>query len=420
MKKQYLTYAGIVSALVLVSMFIIIVLNAFPYQLLSPTVTIDPITNMNVDENNRMILTGTTSLPVSSMISITISASPGSLSPGTPAGKTTVKGMAEIFPAEGRSNRWKAAVDISPLQPADYIVSMATSTWTENYTQLVESNTTTTQQFTLADENTGPGSIRKKPTVIKPFIRVNSIEKTQPAKNLVISGITSLAPGTPLSWRIQQVTNGIQNSIPEFQGGTVVIPGTEGINRWSIGPLQADMKTARYQLTITGNPTGTTLSAGNISAGSEFDLLSFPTTITNATGPAPVTPEFITIDSLPDIRTNGVYIITGTTSLPPGGDLLVEITPRSFMTEYNFSFDSRDNSQKDASSSATGTFSGAIGMVRVVNGSHGDNLWAFDLETYQITPGMYEVNASNSRFDEDVRDRVPGNLSSSRIFTIAD
>ena len=66
MKKQYLTYAGIVSALILVGMFIIIVLNAFPYQFLSPTITIDPITDMNVDENNRIILTGTTSLPESS------------------------------------------------------------------------------------------------------------------------------------------------------------------------------------------------------------------------------------------------------------------------------------------------------------------------------------------------------------------
>ena len=149
------------------------------------------------------------------------------------------------------------------------------------------------------------------------------------------------------------------------------------------------MTPARYRLIITGNTgnSGNTSSAGNISTSSEFDVGPVPATITNATGPAPVTPGFVTIDSLPDIRTNGVYVITGTTSLPPGGDLLVEVTPRSFMTEYNFSFDSRDNSQKDASSSATGTFSGAIGMVRVVNGSHGDNLWAFDLETYPIVPG---------------------------------
>jgi hypothetical protein len=305
------------------------------------------------------------------------------------------------------------------LQPADYTVSLATSTWTENFTQLVESNTTATRQFTLGDENASPGNIRKKPTVIKPFIRVNPIDKTPSAKNVVISGITSLAPGTPLSWRIQQVTNGTEKDFPEFHGSTVVIPGTEGINRWSIGPAPTGMKTARYQLTITGNPTGTTSPAGTLSAGSEFDFLPLPATVPNATSPAPVTSGFITIDSLPDIRTNGVYIITGTTSIPPDGDLLVEITPRSFMTEYNFSFDSRDTSQKDASSSATGTYSGAVGTVRVVKGSNGDNLWAFDLETYPIVPGLYVVNASNSAFDQDIRALVPGNLSSSRIFTIA-
>lgn len=367
-----------------------------------------------------MILTGTTSLPESTMISITISTSPGSLSQGNTTGKTVAKGTAEISPADGRSSRWKGAVDISPLQPADYTVSLTTITWKENFTGIIESDLIATGHFTIGDEKAGPGIIRKKIPDIKPFIRVNPIDKPQSVQNLVISGITNLGPGTPLSWRIQPVTNGTQDDVGKFQGSTVVVAGTEGINRWSIGPDTADMNTARYQLTITGNPTGTTSFTGNISACSEFDFLTLPATVTNATSPAPVTPGFITIDSLPDIRTNGVYVITGTTSLPLGEDLLVEITPRSFMTEYNFSFDSRDNRQRDASSSATGSFSGAVGNVRIINGSNGENLWAFDLETYQITPGMYEVNASNRKFDQDVHALVPGNLSSSKIFTIAD
>ncbi len=420
MKKQYLTYAGIVSALILVGMFVIIVLNIFPYQLLSPTITIDPITDLSVDDHNRMILTGTTSLPESSTISITISTSPGSLSQSNTTGKTVAKGTAEISPAGGRSNRWKGAVDISPLQPADYTVSLTTMTWKENFTGIIESDVIATEHFTIGNEKAGPGIIRKKIPDIKPFIRVNPIDKPQSVKNLVISGITNLAPGTPLSWRIQPLKNGTQDEVGEFRGSTMVVAGTEGINRWSINPDMTGVKNARYQLTITGNPGGTTSFAGNTSAGSEFDFRTLPATVTNATSPAPVTPGFIMIDSLPDIRTNGVYVITGTTSLPPGGDLLVEITPRSFMTEYNFSFDSRDNNQRDASSSATGSFSGAVGNVRIINGSNGENLWAFDLETYQIIPGMYEVNASNRKFDQDVRELVPGNLSISRIFTISD
>ena len=72
------------------------------------------------------------------------------------------------------------------------------------------------------------GASGKKSPEIKPFIRVNPIDKTPSAQNLVISGITSLAPGTPLSWRIQQVTNGTHNDVREFQGVTVSNPRDRG------------------------------------------------------------------------------------------------------------------------------------------------------------------------------------------------
>jgi len=402
MKKKYLTYAGIISAVLLAGMFMGILLTGIPFPFMPAVTTVDPITDMSIDENNMMILTGTTTLAKDSNLFIRVTASPRSLIQDAATGTTKAEGDAWIIPEAHGNNHWRGIVDISSLQPADYTITLATRTYAENFTKRIESDPVATRQFTLGDENAGTGSIRKKTRISTPFIRINLPDQEPPSENTGISGITSLAPGSPLAWSMQMVTSGPDNSSQEFPGNSTVIPGTDGINRWYVVPGTGAMKPGRYQFRITGNPIGNSSPAGIITAMSEFDI---PATRQNTTGQ--ISPGFIAIDTLPEMMTEGIYVITGTTSLPPGEELLVEVHPA---TGFNLLID-RNKGQ-------TGDFSGVAGMITVENGNGGKDLWSFELQTYRLESGKYIVNINNDKFDFATGSVIPGDLSCSRIFTI--
>jgi hypothetical protein len=407
MKKKYLTYAGIISALILVGMFVTICLSRAPFPFLHPATTFDPITDASIDENNMMILTGTTTLPAEfTLLFVTVRASPPLLSQGSTAGTPEVRSAdSHIIAEPGGTNRWKGFVNISPLQPGEYTITLSKYAVDENF-KMNESHPVATQHFTLSDEHAGAGNIRKKTRIVLPFIRINPVDQRPPAENREISGITSLAPGTPLAWSLQPV-DGTGNSTQEYQGITPVFSGIEGVNRWSVLPGTGTPEPARYQFRITGTPAP---DATPISAIAEFDIPRVSGTLNNTTGTPQDPRDVITIDSLPDIRTNNMYVITGTTSLPAGGALLFRIHPASFVSDFNFSFDKGGNQVVE--------MSGVTGMTEILNGSGGTSLWAVDVTTYSLVPARYEVNVSNDRYGSNVREMVYGTAFSSRIITV--
>ncbi len=414
MKKKYLTWAGILSAAILIGMFVVISLTTFPSPFLLPAVTIDPVTAANVDDNNMMTLTGTTTLPLDSYLALRVSASAPDAAGGNAAGRTTASGSTHMIQGAGGSNRWEGFVDISQLQPADYTITLTTIAFTENFTRMVESDPLVTRHFTLGDEHKGPDSIRKKAVTKRPFIRVNPVGETEAGSRGRITGITSLEPGTPLLWTTEGIGNGTCTGIPCPGGITGVVPGTEGVNRWSVVFDTAQMKPARYRISVTedtGNTTQKIAPGEGMPAVSEFSLVPPAPGIKNTTAPLTTPPGFVTIDALPDMRTNDKYLITGTTSLPAGEDLLVQVYPSSFRTDYDFTINPKDKSQG-------GSFSGATGTVRVVNGSGSENLWSFELQTYLMSPTTYEVNASNDRYDGRPPGIIPGDMFSARKFTL--
>ncbi|MEN6611009.1 MAG: hypothetical protein ABFC24_09200 [Methanoregulaceae archaeon] len=417
MKKKYITWAGIIAALVLVAMFVGICLSSFPFPYLSPAITMDPITDLSIDQNNMMILTGTSALPENADISIKVSASPGSLTPGNLTGRSEAKAYTMPLTGDGGRDRWRAVFDISDLQPADYTISLTPTTFIQENSTFVESGPITYAHFTLGDEHSGAGTIRKKNRVVQLFIRVNPPDQKTPAGTLRITGITSLAPGTLLAWSIQPVTDGTADGTPELQGTATVFTGNEGVNRWAVLPGNGTPGQGRYRFSIHADPEGTGSDAGVPPATSEFAIPLPPAALQNGTGAPGASPDFITIDALPDIRVNNVYMLTGTTSLPAGEDILVEVIPGSFETNYNFTVDAKE-SEGNRTLSGTAVFSGAGGMVTVVNGTGGENLWSFRLETYVFSPGEYQVTISKDYSGRTTQTPVPGNLSGSRMISI--
>ncbi|MFA6332943.1 MAG: hypothetical protein WCX22_08325, partial [Methanoregula sp.] len=127
----------------------------------------------------------------------------------------------------------------------------------------------------------------------------------------------------------------------------------------------------------------------------------------NTTGPVNISAGFITIDALPTMRTGEVYVITGTTSLAPGEEIMMQVYPAS-------GFDLL----LDKNKGQTGDFSGAAAMTTVAAGSGGENLWSFELQTYHFEADQYIVTVNNDSYDFEAGAFVPGDLSCSRKFTL--
>jgi hypothetical protein len=122
---------------------------------------------------------------------------------------------------------------------------------------------------------------------------------------------------------------------------------------------------------------------------------------------------FITIDTLPDIRQNGVYIITGTTSLPPGDGLLFIVLPYTNGTEIDLIIDPVTKAQISRN-----PYTGQTGMVKIVQGDDTTNFWAFQLETYMMDAGTYAVKMDNDKYDIKTGNLVFQGMNTSRIFTV--
>lgn len=411
MKKKYLTLAGIISALILAGMFIGICLSPVPAPLLPPGTTFDPITDTSIDDNNMLVVTGTTTLQSEyTLFELRITDDSPSLSQETAPDPRGLRGNAWLNSQPGGRNRWKGFVNISPLLPGDYTVSLVTISVT-NQSTLVFSDPIATQHFTLHDERAGAGTIRKKTRTVQPFIRINGPDQGPATTTGEITGITNLAPGSPLAWTIQVMANESGPSPRDTRGTTYVIRGTAEINRWTVIPGNATAEPSRYLFHITGIPGNATSPLGTISASAELSLPQLSGARQNATGTPQMPPTFITIDALPEIRTNGMYTVSGTTSVPAGEGLIVTVKPPSFDTDYNVSFDPQEKDR-------IAEFAGAVAMADVVNGSSGYNLWSCTFATYNLYQGRWEVNVSRDIIDPVTHDLAPGTLFTAKKFTI--
>ena len=97
-----------------------------------------------------------------------------------------------------------------------------------------------------------------------------------------------------------------------------------------------------------------------------------------------INPPTAFIDPIGDHAVGDRFTITGTTNLAVGDNLMVEITSSSF---------------KPTSKNSPGGFSGANGMVTVLPGTKGYNIWSFDLDSSTFTPDEYLVKVSGITID---------------------
>jgi hypothetical protein len=404
MKKKYLLYAGIISATILVILFAGILLTG-SFSIFSP-VAIDPIPDHAAGD--LVVITGTTNRMAGTVLELDIIAA-------TPAPGTNPRvGGTDAFIVQGgrMSNTWSGALDTSAIPRGEYLVK---AYWVN---ETVRSDLLATSRLRLTGTKPtlteSPGTPANQTTVIT----VNPPGTIWRGEKLLVTGTTSLPEDTGLLYLVVQQSNTSVFTVDpktgkqEERGGftrsglLAVLPGTGGVNRWSFALDSTGFIPDQYQVIVT---------LENISTekiGKEGPFGTAPFVVKEAILNSPTTPvpedspcRSITIDAFPDRWINQSYTITGTTSFPPGTELLVQVFP----TEY-------DLTMNMGIKHPAASMSGAMGGVTVEKGNGSANLWSLALSKGHMDPNQqnYLVNVSNDRIDNRTYETIYGDAFCSK------
>lgn len=412
MKKKYLTWAGIASAAILIIMFIyILTTGSFT---IFPTASINPIADHAAGD--MVVITGTTTYPAGTRLSLDIL----SLS-ATPGGRDRIGGTdAFIVRGGGMTNTWSGALDTAAIPPGEYRVN---AYWMDesDVTKYVRSGLLSTSQMKLINNTPDPG--RLTPPLVNhtlTFIHINRPGTITRGEKVLVSGTTNLPENTELLYLVIQQSNTSVFTVDpktgqkETKGGFTrsglidVLPGENGISRWSFAFDSTEAIPGNYEVLVTLESISTDNLGKTGPFGSEplvileagADLLTLPVP---DTGPC----QSILIDTLPGSAGATTYTITGTTSLQPGTELLFTVLP----VEQEFGVDTKTKS-------FSGSISGATGTVNVTRGTGQMNTWSADIDLTRLPPDVYRVTVSNDRLDPRTYGTIPGNANCSIQLTV--
>jgi hypothetical protein len=405
MKKKYLTWAGIVSAVILVIMFAGILLTG-SFSLFSP-VTIDPIPDHAAGD--LVAITGSTNLMAGTVLELDIIAVSPADGTNPRAGGTD----AFIVRGGGMENTWSGALDTSAIPPGEYLVN---AYWIN---ETVRSDILATSRFRLTGTKPIPAGSPPSGERQAPYITIKHPGTLWNGDKLLVTGTTNLPEGTELTYLVIQQSNTSTFTLDPKTGNRDVregltrsgnisaLPGTDGVNRWSFAVDSTEFIPGDYLIIVTLG----SISPEKIGLKSPFDTAPLYVKETPRDS-APVmvrdnTPcHSITINEFPDSWINQTYRITGTTGFPPGTELIVQVIP----TEYNLTM---NMGVKHLASS----MSGAMGTVIVEEGwDNNVSIWSLMLNRGHMDPGQqnYLVNVSNDRIDNQTYATIYGDTYCSK------
>jgi hypothetical protein len=415
MKKKYLTWAGIASAAILAIMFIyILATGSFT---IFPTAAIDPVPDHAAGD--LVVITGTTNYPAATRLELEIIAVAPTPGAGTRAGATD----AYIVRGTGMSNTWSGALDTSRISPGEYMVN---AYWVNETDRLNAKYTLSgrlaTARFRLTNDTSGPaglGAPAMNHTLS--FINIDQPGTIERGEKILVSGTTNLPPNTELIYFVIQQSNTSVFTVDpktrkqDMKAGLTrsglidVMPGENGVNRWSFALDSTEFIPDQYEVLVTLENISMDKLEVEGPFGAEYLLiLDAPADRFVATTPDNGPCQSILIDSLPERPGNKTYTVTGRTSLQPGTELLFTLLPVDFKV-------SLDPKTKVFS----GPVYGATGTVNVYRGTGSTNTWSADLDLSTFPPDEYLINISTDRNNPRTYETVYGKAYCSKRITIS-
>jgi len=411
MRKSYLKYAGIVSAIILAIMFAgILMTGSFT---IFPAVTVDPIPDHAAGD--LVIITGTTNLKENTRLELeTTSASP------LPERESRVGATdAYIVRSGGMTNTWSGALDTLAIPPGEYRVNAyPLNTVNVSYSR---GDLLATSRFTLTNATPDPDRITRRGEQHEiEFIKIDHIGMVYRGEKILITGTTNLPAETELLYLVIPQSNTSvlkidpKTGMREVQQGftrsglTPVLGRAYEGNHWSFAIDTAEFIQDEYEIIVTTD----SVSSEKIGKEGTFGTASMTIfepdiSLPPWTVPAAESCQVIRINPFPSIPTARAQTITGTTSLPAGTELLFQVLLAEF-----------DVGMNPATGNMYGTITGATGYAEVIQGSGGNNTWSVDIDPSQLPPRDYLVNVSKDRIDSRTYETRYGNTFCSRRITI--
>lgn len=212
------------------------------------------------------------------------------------------------------------------------------------------------------------------------YITINPVGDHAIGDIITISGTTNSPVNTTL-W-IQAGPKEYTKYPPHYIGERVqVVQGTNS-NLWSIQINTSTFAIDEYSILISPlNQGPVVLSQARFNMTARHARI-LPTMVES---PSPMT-EWITVDTLPigTHLTGDSFTISGTTNIPVGNDLLVEIYPLN------------------QTRSIKGTiYSGSAGRMTIKEGPYGKNIWSYPVDLSDFKPDEYRVVVSSYQSDAE-------------------
>jgi hypothetical protein len=412
MKKEYLTWTGIISAVILVIIFIGI--------LLTGSFTIFPMAAIDLIPDHAagdlVVITGTTNLPAGTRLGLDIFTTAPMSGNDKPVGATD----AFIVRGTGITNTWSCALNTAEIPPGEYLVK----TYPMNTVNLSypRGDLLATSRFMLTNTTSDPTKLtRINANHQIDFITIDHPGTIYRGDKILITGTTNLPKDTGLIYLVtQQSRKSVFTIDPKARkqdvkegftrsGPITISSGENGVSQWSFAVDSTEFIPDNYEVIVTPD----TIRPENIGKEGTFGTASLVVLeaasdrlTSQAADDKPC--QSIMIDALPDTLTNKTRTITGTTSLQPGTELLFQVFP----TEYEIVL---NTGTKDFSGSMTG----ASGTVKVLQGSGDTNTWSVDLDLSKLPPMKYLVNVSNDRIDPRTYATLYGDRYCSKRFVLS-
>ena len=231
------------------------------------------------------------------------------------------------------------------------------------------------------------------------YMKIDPVGDKTTGDLLIITGSTNLPAGTTLMVSAGSPGIGIG-------GSTTVSAGRDGINRFSSPVDTSGMRPGMQTITVN-NMIGD-LEKGDYRAGTVKTTATFMLKGTFLGSDTPAYPtvtrdDYILISAIGDRKVGDQFLISGTTSLPVGTNVIWQVVPESGTPKTRIDMTAE---------------TGIMANNGVTRGSGTANRVSLAVDMANMAPGNYIVLVSEMKGDMSAGNITTGDLTGSALFTL--
>ena len=386
MKQQTLLTGSIIAVGIVIVAICVGMVSGYPF--FRPFISVDPVSDKNVGD--QFAITGTTDLAAGTEIVVEVYPSVFETEEGrNGSGEFSgAAGIETVVLGTGNANAWSFSLDTASLKPTEYVVRASVLKGDPTKGDYSTGDVYTETTFTL----------REGAAVSGQYIRVDSIPDKTTGDLLVVTGTTNLPGGT-----VVMVTAGGNDR--GYGGNAMVRNGTAGVNTFTSSIDTSVLNPGTITVTVTvmeGDPSGGDYAMGTTSGTVTF-VLRGRSLIADTPVQATVTEDdYISIDAIGDHSVGDQFLITGTTSLPAGVEMIWQIMPDTGKAPSGIDLN------------VTGILANSV----VTKGDGTVNRISLAVDTTGMSPGQYVVIAGEMKGDAATGDFGTGDLAGSAVLNL--